>query len=247
MKSIERRIGRTPGVRYGPRVVDLDLLFYGDCIYNGVCKDGDIILPHPRLQDRDFVLQPLCDICPGTKKLFRNSKITEYVGVVLEYIHPVLKLSMLELWNALTKKGCEHAAPVRVFPLSDTTLYTIGSRTLLMGILNVTPDSFSSTSDSIPTIDEIVVTVTEMQRCKVDILDIGGESTRPGATPVSAHDEIERVVPVITALRLHFPHLLLSIDTSKAAVASAAIEVSFGLTKKFFIQIERLGWSTYDQ
>jgi len=97
----------------------------------------------------------------------------------------------------------------------------MGRRTLLMGVLNVTPDSFS---DGGKYIDAEAATAhgVELAREGADIIDIGGESTRPGARPVSAQEEKERVLPVIRGLRraLSIP---LSIDTYKADVAQAAL------------------------
>lgn len=63
IKGIENELGRTPTFRYGPRVIDIDILFYGDKII----KIPELSVPHPRLQERDFVLRPLCDIAPDWK------------------------------------------------------------------------------------------------------------------------------------------------------------------------------------
>ncbi len=95
-------------------------------------------------------------------------------------------------------------------------------RTYLMGVLNVTPDSFSDGGkyDSL----ERALHRAEAMLEHIDILDIGGESTRPGASPVSASAEINRVVPVISALRQRGITIPISIDTTKSAVAQAAIE-----------------------
>ncbi len=95
-------------------------------------------------------------------------------------------------------------------------------RTYLMGVLNVTPDSFSD-GGQFDTLERALSKVQSMLPY-IDILDIGGESTRPGATPVSASAEINRVVPVISALRQQGITIPISIDTTKAAVAKAAIE-----------------------
>lgn len=92
---------------------------------------------------------------------------------------------------------------------------------MIMGILNVTPDSFSD-GGSIKTIDNAVELAEEMQKDGADIIDIGGESTRPNATSVSATEEIARTIPVIKAIRKK-SSILISIDTSKAVVAEAAI------------------------
>ena len=100
-----------------------------------------------------------------------------------------------------------------------------GSRCYLMGILNVTPDSFSG-DGVLGQRDPISVAVD--QACTffhfgADMIDIGGESTRPGATPVGVSEEIDRVVPVIEAVTSALPECMISIDTSKAEVAAAAL------------------------
>ncbi|MCK0196387.1 dihydropteroate synthase [Ancylobacter sp. 6x-1] len=96
------------------------------------------------------------------------------------------------------------------------------ARTLIMGILNVTPDSFSDGGRSFALADA-VANARRLVEEGADILDIGGESTRPGHTPVPAEEEIARVVPAIEAVRaaLDVP---ISIDTQKARVAQAALE-----------------------
>jgi dihydropteroate synthase len=95
------------------------------------------------------------------------------------------------------------------------------SRPAIMGILNVTPDSFSDGGRFLD-IDAAVRQAAKMQEEGAALLDIGGESSRPGAAPVSAAEEIERVVPVIERLRCEVD-LPLSVDTTKAAVAREAI------------------------
>lgn len=95
-----------------------------------------------------------------------------------------------------------------------------------MGVLNITPDSFSTATPFVTgrsvDVDRAAALALRMQAEGADLLDIGGESTRPGATPVSAEEEIARVVPVLDALagRLTIP---ISIDTSKASVARASL------------------------
>lgn len=103
-----------------------------------------------------------------------------------------------------------------------------GERTYVMGICNVTPDSFSG--DGLAAGGDVAAAVArtvEQARTMVtegaDLVDIGGESTRPGHAPVSAADEIARVVPAITAVRAADPYLPISIDTTKPEVAEAAI------------------------
>jgi len=96
----------------------------------------------------------------------------------------------------------------------------LGERTLVMGVLNVTPNSFSDGGLFLDA-RRAVARALEIQRAGADILDIGGESTRPGARPVSAEVELRRILPVLRKLRglLKIP---ISVDTSKAEVAEAA-------------------------
>lgn len=95
-------------------------------------------------------------------------------------------------------------------------------RPRIMGILNVTPDSFSD-GGQFQQIDRALRRAEEMVVEGADLIDVGGESTRPGAALVSAAEELERIIPVIAAIhaRLDIP---LSVDTSKAPVAAAALE-----------------------
>jgi len=92
----------------------------------------------------------------------------------------------------------------------------------VMGILNVTPDSFSD-GGRFNQLDNALSHALQMQQQGAEIIDIGGESTRPGALPVSLDEELERVVPVIQKIRAH-SEVLISVDTSKPAVMQAAIE-----------------------
>ncbi len=103
----------------------------------------------------------------------------------------------------------------------------LGKKTLLMGILNVAPDSFSD-GGRWNTPRKAVAHAIQMQEEGADLIDVGAESTRPGARPVSPREELKRVLPVIEYLsgRLHIP---ISIDTSKALVAKTAVEAGAGL------------------
>jgi dihydropteroate synthase len=97
-----------------------------------------------------------------------------------------------------------------------------GERTLVMGVLNVTPDSFSDGGEFFDT-GRAVAHAEEMVAEGADILDVGGESTRPGGASVSADEEIRRVVPVVKALAGRVP-VPVSVDTTKAGVARAALD-----------------------
>jgi dihydropteroate synthase len=104
----------------------------------------------------------------------------------------------------------------------------MGREHRLMGIVNVTPDSFSDGGEHLAP-ESAVAHGLELVAQGADILDVGGESTRPGAEPVSTERELERVLPVIGALAARGVSAQLSIDTSKAAVASAALAAGASL------------------
>ena len=104
-----------------------------------------------------------------------------------------------------------------------------GARTYVMAILNITPDSFSGDGLLASPSAFRDLTQAAVERAErfiahgADILDVGGESTRPGSQPISAEQEMERVIPVIAALAERLPDALISVDTYKARVAEAAL------------------------
>jgi len=100
-------------------------------------------------------------------------------------------------------------------------------RAAIMGILNATPDSFSD-GGLFLAVDEAVDRVARMVDEGADIIDIGGESTRPGASPINADEEMQRVIPIIEGLVRRFD-VTISIDTSKAMVMEAAVNAGAGL------------------
>lgn len=96
-----------------------------------------------------------------------------------------------------------------------------GKRTYLMGILNVTPDSFSDGGD-FNSLTAALKQAQQLVRDGADIIDVGGQSTRPGAAQISTEEELKRVIPVIKALRQELS-VPISVDTTRASVAEAAI------------------------
>jgi dihydropteroate synthase len=130
-----------------------------------------------------------------------------------------------------------HLAPSRI----GTRTFQWGERTYVMGIINVTPDSFSgdgvlaarevggTAADGADPVERAIETARRMVAEGADILDIGGESTRPGHQPVDADEERRRVVPVVAALRQALPELPISIDTTKPTVAEAALDAGANL------------------
>ncbi len=96
------------------------------------------------------------------------------------------------------------------------------SQPLVMGILNCTPDSFADGGRFFDH-DDALRHAEDLLKGGADIIDVGGESTRPGADPVDVEEEMRRVVPVITEIRRRRPEIVLSVDTSKVKVAEASL------------------------
>jgi len=111
--------------------------------------------------------------------------------------------------------------------MKNRLLPQIGSRFYVMGILNLTTDSFSGDGllQQTNPLEAALAQAKQFAADGADILDLGAESTRPGATPVSADEECARLLPVLTRLKAELPNMLFSVDTYKATVAEAALQV----------------------
>lgn len=181
LKETETTLGRTKTAKWAEREIDIDILFYDSL----VTSDQDLTLPHPRIEERAFVLVPLAEIAP-------------------EFVHPVLRKSIRELATNIESKG-------------------VKKLTQVMGILNITPDSFSDGGD-LKNEKLIELKAREMIDAGVDIIDIGGESTRPGHKKVGESEEIARVLPVIKIIRKISKTIPISIDTQKSEVAKQTLE-----------------------
>jgi dihydropteroate synthase len=125
---------------------------------------------------------------------------------------------MIEVTRVVVEPGSKSWS----IPCGERVLH-LGERTLIMGILNVTPDSFSD-GGLHADLQSAVLHALKMRGEGAEIIDIGGESTRPGHTPVSEEEELRRVIPVVRAVREALPNVLISIDTYKPNVAAAALE-----------------------
>jgi len=123
------------------------------------------------------------------------------------------------------------AAMIPAWTLRDRT-FRWGDRTYVMGVLNVTPDSFSD-GGQFNTLESALSQAKHLINAGVDILDIGGQSTRPGAEQISVEEERRRVIPVIEAIRAsedkNLAHGIISVDTTQAEVARAAIRAGADL------------------
>jgi len=236
VKLVESNLGRDVGpdstaLRFGPRPVDLDiLLFDGYEVTNPdgtmadtlgendsipcsvVMRTEKLEIPHPRMAEREFVLSPMSDLER------KDDRIT----------HPVSNKSMSELLNSLLGQNNQTDASkeekaVRVLPLPGGRMLLF-NETIIMGILNVTPDSFSDGGKYYSSSAELAASqAIQLEKDGADIIDVGGESTRPGAEEVAVQEELERVIPVITRIRQE-SNVPISIDTRHSTVAKAAIE-----------------------
>ncbi len=195
LKKVENDLGRTESVRYGPRVVDLDILFYDDIVF----ETTDLRIPHLHVAERDFVLGPLLDIAP-------------------ELVHPVLGQSIRKLWHDLDAQPL-----IKVMPVGGQ-IWRWGEKTRVMGIINVTDDSFSGDGvlTGVDAIARAMAQAEQMTAAGADVLDVGGHSTRPGHALQPEAVELARVVPVIEALA-NAVDIPLSVDTFRSAVAEAAL------------------------
>lgn len=203
-QQVERDVGRVKaGVpRNGPRAVDVDIVLYG----SEVVADGEhLVVPHPRLAERPFVLYPLCDIWPDAP-------------------HPQLHTPVRALLPPAPP-----ADMARVLAWGPH-LWPWGARTYVMGILNATPDSFSDGGRH-DNVARAMATARAMVAAGVHVLDVGGQSTAPGRPEVPADEEAARVLPLIRALRAdpETQRVPISIDTYRADVARAALAAGASL------------------
>ncbi|MEM9807521.1 MAG: dihydropteroate synthase [Cyanobacteria bacterium P01_D01_bin.56] len=140
-----------------------------------------------------------------------------------EYIGPGTYDRLGRLFMA---EGRQEAASRQPWQIRDHQ-YNWGDRTYLMGVINVTPDSFSD-GGQFNSVETALAQAKALLDNHIDILDVGGQSTRPGAEQISLGEELNRVVPVIEAIRQSHDDLLkqsvISVDTTRATVARAAIE-----------------------
>ncbi len=122
-------------------------------------------------------------------------------------------------------------------------IFTWGTRTYLMGVLNVTPDSFSD-GGQFDTVDSALAQARYLIYHGTDILDIGGQSTRPGAGSIAKEEELQRVIPVIEAIRADadatLSQAVISVDTTRSAVARAAIRAGADI-------VNDISGGTYDR
>jgi hypothetical protein len=145
----------------------------------------------------------------------------------VDFVHPGLNVTMRELYTRLIATATSGDAstkfipPVPMLPVIKSEPWRMGEKTFVMGIINVTPDSFSDGAD-LATVEAAVAKALDMEAHGVDLIDIGGESSQPGADSVSLEEELKRVLPVIRGIR-EKSMIPISVDTTKAEIARQAI------------------------
>ncbi|XP_061355664.1 folate synthesis bifunctional protein, mitochondrial [Gastrolobium bilobum] len=211
LKRIEKDLGRTDGIRYGPRPIDLDILFYG----RFKVRSDILTIPHERIWERPFVMAPLMDLLGSA---IDSDTVTSW--------HSFSGHSggLSELWEKLGGESLiGEEGMYRVMPLANTLL-DWSRRTSVMGILNLTPDSFSD-GGNFQSVKSAVSQVQLMISEGADIIDIGAQSTRPMASRISVEEELGRLIPVLEAV-MSMPEVegkLISVDTFYSEVASEAV------------------------
>lgn len=180
-------------MRNGPRPIDLDIVFYED----GDMDTQRLTIPHPRWRERPFVLGPLADLAHGADGPGQP-----------DGAWPPLRRAAEE-WAKRGGDGAlgTPAAGMAAFlPLPACPGAGLRERGLVWGgatpprvmaILNLTPDSFSDGGRHGGSVAAALQAAREAVRQGADVLDLGGQSTRPGATPVSESEEADRVLPVL--------------------------------------------------
>lgn len=242
LKNVEKDLGRTFGpdqIRWGPRPIDLDIIFYEDeCV-----RDGELLdIPHPRWQERDFVKAPLAD-------LMNHADGVEMSSGIANTLFEARRMWEEQGGERMLRQQSQDSALVGVLPMGGMGVWHWTQQTHVMGVLNTTPDSFSD-GGKYNRVNEAVERVTDMLEDGADIIDIGGQSTRPGATQVGPDEEWARIRPVlenITRLGKLFP---ISVDTFYSNVAERAVaagatiinDVSGGLADgNMFATVAKLG------
>lgn len=222
MREIEKDLGREKSFQNGPRSIDLDILLYS----NRIVEDEHLSIPHKRIMEREFVLKPLCeyDLSSNDPWQIRANKNSLIPNQSLPNTDGVSNFKIL--LSRLTKSNSSLSPIVSLSPKTRPILSQSPTRpTHIMAIMNLTPDSFSDGGLHGIAPSSLLPTLKTYLSAGASIIDVGGQSTRPGAPQVSSDEEISRVLPVIQFIRSHpiFDRIAISVDTYRASVAEAAV------------------------
>ena len=241
LKDIEREMGRdVENTTKGPRPVDLDVLFSEKTpLFRGKSGVGrsekrslsiasnddlDVEVPHPRIKERPFVLAPIADLSPK-EEFDKNGDVS--ITFVNQMI-AATKIWRTRFCGEETLMGTDviqRVAPFkRNFPLEP---YEGESK--VMGVLNVTPDSFSDGGMFNSSVETALRRAEQLASQGARIIDVGGQSTRPGASKISASEEISRILPILKVIVERFKNdprnIAVSVDTFYGEVVRVADEI----------------------
>lgn len=189
-KQIEVDLGRTPEKNWGPRIIDIDILAWDDLIQ----YDSKLHIPHENLHERPFALWPLADVAPF------------WVYPLPGIYYGKTAAEMVKQW------GCRFSGEA---PFHTRQIQQRIDTSQLVGILNVTPDSFSD-GGKYSAVDAALKKIEQLVLDGAEIIDIGAEATGPQAIPITAEQEWQRLEPVLSAFYNSKINLLapkISIDT----------------------------------
>jgi len=199
VKEIEKKVGRTPGKDWGPRIIDIDLLAWDDLML----YDEKLHIPHEHLAERPFALWPLADVAPF-------------------WIYPKQDKTAAELAAGWGSRFTGDA------PFHTRQIAQRIDASQLVGIINVTPDSFSDGGhffDALRAVEQM----KHLVLAGAEIIDIGAEATNPRASAISSDEEWQRLEPVLSAVLAAAITMdiqpKISVDTRHADVASKALEL----------------------
>jgi 2-amino-4-hydroxy-6-hydroxymethyldihydropteridine diphosphokinase / dihydropteroate synthase len=206
LKAIETKMGRATHLYWSPRIIDIDILAWHENFY----KTEELHIPHQYLTERPFAMWPLADLVPDW---IYCQPSTPETGLTAKEI--------VKKWGSRFTKD----APFRTRQIAHRI-----DTPLMIGILNITPDSFSE-QGKYSLVDDAVKQAKHLFSTGADIIDIGAESTRPGAILLSPKDEWQRLEPVLKNLKAIWPknsfQPKISIDTRNPETAAKALE--FGI------------------
>lgn len=204
IKEIEVAVGRTPEKNWGPRIIDIDILAWDDFIQ----YDEKLHIPHENLHERPFALWPLSDVAP------------HWIYPLNGEHHGKTAAEIVLTWGSRFSGDA---------PLHTKQIQHRIDTPQLVGILNLTPDSFSDGGKFIDSVAAIQH-VTHLVKCGAEIIDIGAESTGPLAKPLSTNEEWQRLEPVLNLIMSEVSSLKIipkiSIDTHHEIIARKALNLN---------------------
>lgn len=220
----------------GPRCIDLDIILYLNSEGNHILVNTEnLIIPHPRMLERTFVLEPLSELIPSTMlHPITSEPIIQHLDQIYAKLNDADYLTKLIPLPSInnTYRFLRFNTRYELNPISSQVIKKTSSPTYIMGIINNTPDSFSDGGKHFNNIDKKLDDIIRMcnEAFKLQeniIIDIGGCSTRPNSKQATLEEELSRSIQLIRTIRqcpqLPQEKIILSIDTYRSKVARQAV------------------------